>query len=131
MQIAVLLTSIILLIIGFIGLMKSNTLIKNIISIETITLSSILNLVYYNNISSSVLLLLVVITVSELSIAILFIIHHKINIKWSTTNNLLVLSIILYLITQYQSNIAIYKFIILITLFVLKTSKTLYSNRYS
>ena len=81
MQIAVLLTSIILLIIGFIGLIKSNTLIKNIISIETITLSSILNLVYYNNISSSVLLLLVVITVSELSIAILFVINHKINIK--------------------------------------------------
>ena len=79
MYIEVLLTSFILLIIGCIGLLKSNTLVKNIISIEIITLSSILNLLYYKDISSSILLLLLIITVSELSLAILFMINHKIN----------------------------------------------------
>lgn len=79
MYIEVLLTSFILLIIGCIGLLKSNTLLKNIISIEIITLSSILNLLYYKDISSSILLLLLIITVSELSLAILFMINHKIN----------------------------------------------------
>ena len=79
MYIEVLLTSFILLIIGCIGLLKSNTLVKNIISIEIIILSSILNLLYYKDISSSILLLLLIITVSELSLAILFMINHKIN----------------------------------------------------
>ena len=74
MYIEVLLTSFILLIIGCIGLLKSNTLVKNIISIEIIILSSILNLLYYKDISSSILLLLLIITVSELSLAILFMI---------------------------------------------------------
>lgn len=81
MQIEVLLTSFILLMVGFIGLVKSDTLVKNIISIETITLSSILNLIYYKNINSGTLLMLVIVTVSELSIAILFIINNKINMK--------------------------------------------------
>ena len=81
MQIEVLLTSFILLIVGFIGLVKSDTLVKNIISIETITLSSILGLMYYKNISSNALLILIIVTVSELSIAILFIINSKINMK--------------------------------------------------
>lgn len=79
MYIEVLLTSFILLIIGCIGLIKSNTLVKNIISIETITLSSILNLLFYKDISDSNILLLIIITISELSLAILFMINHKTN----------------------------------------------------
>lgn len=79
MCIEVLLTSFILLIIGCIGLIKSNTLVKNIISIETITLSSILNLLFYKDISDSNILLLIIITISELSLAILFMINHKTN----------------------------------------------------
>lgn len=77
MNIEVLLTSFILIIIGCIGLLKSNTLIQNIISIEIITLSSILNLLYYKQMNDSVLLLLLIITLSELNLAILFIINHK------------------------------------------------------
>ena len=79
MCIEVLLTSFILLIIGCIGLVKSNTLVQNIMSIEIITLSSILNLLFYKNTSDSVILLLIIITVSELSLAILFMINNKTN----------------------------------------------------
>ena len=79
MCIEVLLTSFILLIIGCIGLVKSNTLVQNIMSIEIITLSSILNLLFYKNTSDSVTLLLIIITVSELSLAILFMINNKTN----------------------------------------------------
>lgn len=79
MCVEVLLTSFILLIIGCIGLVKSNTLVKNIISIEIITLSSILNLLFYKNTSDSVILLMIIITVSELSLAILFMINNKTN----------------------------------------------------
>ena len=75
----VLLTSFILLIIGCIGLVKSNTLVKNIISIEIITLSSILNLLFYKDMSDSNILLIIIITISELSLAILFMINNKIN----------------------------------------------------
>ena len=75
----VLLTSFILLIIGCIGLVKSNTLVKNIISIEIITLSSILNLLFYKDMSYSNILLIIIITISELSLAILFMINNKIN----------------------------------------------------
>ncbi|MBR1944108.1 MAG: hypothetical protein IJ848_01375 [Alphaproteobacteria bacterium] len=76
MQLEVLLTSFILLIIGCIGLVESNTLIKNVISIETITLSSILNVICHENISNSVLLILVIIIVSEIYVAILFMINN-------------------------------------------------------
>ena len=76
MQLEVLLTSFILLIIGCIGLVESNTLIKNVISIETITLSSILNVICHENIINSVLLILVIIIVSEIYVAILFMINN-------------------------------------------------------
>ena len=77
MNIEVLLTSFILIIIGCMGLLKSNTLIQNIISIEIITLSSILALLYHKQMNDSALLLLLIITLSELNLAILFIINHK------------------------------------------------------
>lgn len=79
LNIEVLLTSVILLVIGCVVLVKSNTLIKNIISIETITLSSILNLLYYKDISNNILLLLAIIVISELSIAILFVINSNLS----------------------------------------------------
>ena len=79
MLIIVLLTSFILLIIGCIGLVKSSTLVKTIISIEIITLASILNLLYYPNDSNSDILILIVIIISEINIAILFIINNKLN----------------------------------------------------
>ena len=83
MLIIVLLTSFILLIIGCIGLVKSSTLVKTIISIEIITLASILNLLYYPNDSNSDILMLIVIIISEINIAILFIINNKLNSnKW-------------------------------------------------
>ena len=76
----VLLTSFIMIIIGCIGLAKSNTLVKNIVYIEIITLSSLLMLLSYKNSSNNnVLLVLMIITISELNFAILFNINHKLN----------------------------------------------------
>ncbi len=75
----VLLTSFSMIIIGCIGLVKSNTLLKNIVSIEIITLSSLLMLLSYKNSNNNVLLVLIIITISELNFAILFNINHKLN----------------------------------------------------
>ena len=95
---AVLITSFILLIIGCIGLVQSSNnttsnllpnlnksnnnsstnLLKNIISIETITIASILNILYYKTTNTSIVLLLTIIIISELNIAILFSINNKI-----------------------------------------------------
>ena len=56
-----------------------NTLLKNIVSIEIITLSSLLMLLSYKNSNNNVLLVLIIITISELNFAILFNINHKLN----------------------------------------------------
>ena len=78
MDIIILVTSAILFIFGLIGLLHNKTLIHNIISIETITLSSVLNFLSSSNTTSGFVLILVIITTSELSFAILFVIINKI-----------------------------------------------------
>ena len=78
---AVLITSFILLVIGCIGLVQRyNDLIKNIISIEIITLASILNILSYKQQQNktSILLLIIILIISELHLSVLFIINKKI-----------------------------------------------------
>ncbi len=78
---AVLITSFILLVIGCIGLVQRyNDLIKNIISIEIITIASILNILSYkqHQNKTSILLLIIILIISELHLSVLFIINKKI-----------------------------------------------------
>ena len=74
----ILFTSIILFLLGILGVYKHNNIVRMLISIKIITISAIMNLIF-SDFTDGDLMILVIITASELTLAVLFILLNHSN----------------------------------------------------